>query len=242
MRALALAFLLLASVPLFAGTPKYLWGEVTLPEGALAGLPARAQTLGIPSLTYTQDGPYFTGVKDEAELLAGETYLIYDPPYFLLCLQTGSTRAVLRGSGRAQLIAGGVSDVLIPPPEGFFELLSELGLLPEGETIELVAKDVPLKLPPPPEGSRLDPVLWALVNHPDWIGFSRDYALERVGLRVRVVVEKEGELSERFEPYILSSSDGLAELLVPIPLLPALGGDPAVREVRPPYLPHPAEG
>ena len=132
--------------------------------------------------------------------------------------------------------------MLVAPPESFFDLLSALGLLPQGQTIELVAKDVPLKLPRPPEGSKLDPVLWALAGHPDWIGFARDYALERVGLRVRVVVEKVGELSDQFEPYILSSSDGLAELMVPIPLLPALGEDPAARTVRPPYIPHPAEG
>ena len=242
MRVIALAFLLLAAVPLFGETPKYLLGEVTVPEGALAELPARAEALGIPSLIYTQAGPQLAGVQDESELLAAETYLIYDPPYFLLSLQTDSTRAVLRGSERAQLIAGGGSDVLVPPPESFFELLATLGLLPQGQTIELKVEDVPLKLPRTPEGSKLDPVLWALVNHPDWVGFARDYALERVGLRVRVVVEKEGELSELFEPYITSSSDGLAELLLPIPLLPDLGMDPAARSVRPPYVPHPAEG
>ena len=242
MRAIVLAVLLLASFPLFGETPKYLLGEVTLPQGALAELPARAEALGIPSLIYTQTGPQFKGVQDESELLAADTYLIYDPPYFLLSQQTDSTRVVLRGKETAQLIAGGVSDVLFAPPESFFELLSALGLLPQGETIELVAKEVPLKLPRPPQGSKLDPVLWALVEHPDWIGFARDYALERVGLRVRVVVEKAGELSDQFEPYILSSSDGLAELMVPIPLLPQLGEDPAARAVRPPYVPHPAEG
>lgn len=239
---LTLAILLLASFPLFGETPKYLLGEVTLPQGALGELPARAEALGIPSLIYTQAGPQFVGVKDESELLAAETYLIYDPPYFLLSLQTDSTRAVLRGSEQAEMITGGRTDVLVPPPESFFDLLAALGLLPEGQTIELEAKDVPLKLPRTPEGSKLDPVLWALVGHPDWIGFARDYALERVGLRVRVVVEKQGELAASFEPYIVSSSDGLAELLLPIPLLSALGEDPAARAVRPPYIPHPAEG
>jgi len=140
------------------------------------------------------------------------------------------------------LIAGGSTDALIPPPESFFDLLVTLGLLPQGETIELEAQDVPLKLPRPPQGSKLDPVLWALVGHPDWIGFARDYGLERVGIRVRVVVEKEGVLCAAFEPYIVSSSDGLAELLLPIPLLPQLRTDPAARAVRPPYIPHPAEG
>jgi len=70
MRALTLAFLVLASFPLYGEAPKYLVGEVTLPEGALAELPARAEALGIPSLIHTQDGPQFIGVQDEPELLA----------------------------------------------------------------------------------------------------------------------------------------------------------------------------
>jgi len=223
-------------------TPKYLIGELTLPEGALEGPPQRAEALGIPTEVWTPAGPQITGAEDEEELLAADAYLIVDGPYFLLTVQTASGRAILRGGETAVLIAGGSTDALTPPPPEFFDLLAELGLLPQGETIEMCEKDVPLKLPRPPAGSALDPVLWALVNHPDWIGFARDYGLERVGIRVRVVVEKEGQLPEAFEPYVQSSSDGMAELLVPIPLLPSLGEAAGVLSVRPPYIPHPAEG
>ena len=244
MRALA-TFLLLAAFPLtsIGETPEYLMAEVTLPEGAVQTLSARAQELGIPVLAWTEAGPQLYGVQSQAELTSTERFLIYDPPYFLLSVQTPSGRAVLRGSGtQAQLIVGGGTDVLQPPPPECIQLLDELGLTPQGETIELQAYEVPLKLPRVPEGSALDPVLWAIINHPDWLGFARDYGLELSGLRVRVVVEKEGELAAMFEPYITSSSDGMAELLVPIPLLPELGTDPAAKSVRPPYVPHPAGG
>jgi len=243
MRRLAI-LLMVAAFPLISTgeTPKYLMAEVTLPEEGVQTLSARAQALGIPTLDWTEAGPRLYGVQSEAELLAAERFLIYDPPFFLLSVQTSSGRAVLRGEGtQAQLIVDG-SDLLVPPPPEFFELLDELGLTPQGETIELQVYEVPLKLPRVPEGSSLDPVLWALVNHPDWLGFARDYGLELAGLRVRVVVEKQGELAAELEPYIVSSSDGLAELLVPIPLLPTLGTDPAAKSVRPPYVPHPAEG
>lgn len=243
MRVLAL-LLLVAAFPLgsVGETPKYLLAEVTLAEGALQTLPARAQELGLPTLVW-RDGPEFFGVQTEAELLASDRFLIYDPPYFLLSVQTPSGRAVLRGQGtQAQLIVGGGTDVLLPPPQEFFSLLDALGLTPQEETIELQVHEVPLKLPRGPEGLALDPVLWALVNHPDWLGFARDYGLELSGIRVRVTAEVEGQLAQKFEPHIASSSDGLVELLVPIPLLPELGADPAAKSVRPPYVPHPAGG
>ena len=99
-----------------------------------------------------------------------------------------------------------------------------------------------MKLPRAPEGVRLDPTLWALVQHPDWFGAARDFGLERRGLRVLVVAEASGTLAEALEPYVVSSTERLMEILIPIPLLPELGQDPAVTMVRPPYVPHPARG
>lgn len=236
-----LGMLVWGSAMAFGGT-NYLWGEISVPQGALEGLGKRAESLGIPTAVWTEEGLSFTGVADEAELLAGELWLYWDGPYFMLGSQTSSGRVFLRGGpDRAELIVQGDGALSRPTPE-FFELLISLGLFPRGTTVELELRDVPLKLPKPPEGMSLDPVLWALVGHPDWFGFARDYGLLRVGLRVRVVAEVEGRLALSFEPYIQSSSDNLCELLLPIPLLPELGQDPAVRYARPPHVPYPAEG
>ncbi|MGC9530336.1 MAG: hypothetical protein ACP5G2_07020 [Candidatus Bipolaricaulaceae bacterium] len=244
MRSLSLAVVGITALAMvaLADVPQYLVGPLTLPEGAVQSLPERAQALEIPFGKWTADGLVITGAEDETELLAGRVYLLLDGDFFLLAMQSPAGRTAVRGSQQATLIAGGDTDVLVVPPQAFFELLDQLGLLPAAETIELESRDVPLKLPRAPEGSALDSVLWALVQHPNWIGFARDYGLQRVGLRVRVVAETQGQLAARFEPYIQSSSDGLTELLIPIPLLPALGEDPAASAVRPPYLPHPAAG
>lgn len=234
----------LLACPLPAGPPTYLRAEVSFGEGVVAGLLAQTQSLTLPTMSWTVAGPQFFGVQSEPELLAQETFLILDFPFFYLASQTESGLAVLRGDEReGELIVMGVGGNL-PPAQfvsDFLTLLTQLGLLPEEDyTLQFQEIEVPLKLPPPPEGSALDPVLWGLVGHPDWLGFARDYGLQLIGLRVRVVVEKEGQLASQFEPYIFASTDGLAELILPIPLLVALGQDPAARLVRPPYVPHPA--
>ncbi|MCR4392250.1 MAG: hypothetical protein NUV94_05625 [Candidatus Acetothermia bacterium] len=242
----AMAFLAVA-VTLGAGigvgeTPHYLWGEIRVPEGAVQTLSVRAGALGIPTAVWTEAGLTVAGAADEAAMLAEGAYLYVDGPCFLLAVDSTGERAVLRGTAaQAELIVGGTGDVLYSPPSAFLALAGELGLLPTC-SVELQVKEVPLKLPRPPEGMKLDPVLWALVGHPDWLGFARDYALDRVGIRVRVVAQVAGALAAEFEPYIQSSSGALVELLIPIPLLPDLGRDPAVEIVRPPYVPHPAGG
>jgi len=239
--AAVIAFVLGFGLGGLAETPSYLWGEVDVPEGAVAGLATRAEELGLACAVWTEEGLRFVGAGDEAELRASGAYLYLDGPAFLVAVETPTERAVLRGRGSsAELIVWTGTDVISPPGASFFDLLRALGLLGEGWMVTLTVKTVPLKLPRVPEGVRLDPVLWALAGHPDWFGAARDYGLERVGLRVRVVAEASGALAEGLEPYVLSSTETLMDLLIPIPLLVDLARDPAVRYVRPPLTPYPA--
>ncbi len=222
-------------------TPSYLWSEVELPDGALDGLAARIQSESVP-LGMWQDGQLtFTGAENQQELEASPQYAYLDGDVYYIIVQSGADRAVLRGRrtrGELISIANGTPPGL---PGKFLELTDRLELLPE-MCLELELRQVPLKLPRSPEDVRLDALLWGLVNHPDWLGFARDHGLQREGLRVRVVAELEGDLDQVFEPYIHSSTERLAELLIPIPYLPDLGRDPAVRLVRLPHTPYPAEG
>jgi len=222
--------------------PRYLWGEVAVPEGAVQTLSARAESLGIATATWTDGNLVVIGAADEEELLAGETYLYMDGEFFLLSVDRAGERATLRGDAHTAEMIVWATDGMVPPSGAFLELAQGLGLLPHDGTINLAVKELPLKLPRGPEGVRLDPTLWALTMHPDWFGAARDFGLERLGLRVRVVAEASGALAEALEPYVLSSTGRLMELLIPIPLLPDLGRDPAVKLVRPPYVPHPAGG
>lgn len=217
--------------------PTYLYAELSLPEEVLVALPQRAQSEGIPFAVAGVEGVLcFTGADSEETLLSMSSYLYLDGPFFLLGVEQGDGKAFLRGeAGAAALITLGDPAVL----PRLAELMDRLGLLPEGTQVELSPVEVSLKLPAPPPGVRLDPVLWGLLISPDWFAFARDYGIERVGLRVRVVAEVEGMLPEEYEPYIQSSSDGLVELLLPIPLLDDLAQEEAVAKVRLPHKPHP---
>ncbi len=231
------SWLLLAAL-LWTGTAWgqnwYLWGQFTLPPGAVDALPEKVQTLELPFAQATDEGLAFTAVSNETELLQAGRFLYLDGPFFLLGVDVPGERALLRGSQtQAELI------VWTTEAAHLLELAQRLGLLPPECALGLEVREVPLKLPRAPEGVKLDSVLWALVVHPDWIAFARDYGIERQGLRVRVVAEVTGPLSEAFEPYIASSSAQLVELLMPIPLLPDLGREPSVKLVRLPYVPHP---
>ena len=222
--------------------PTYLWAPCQVPLEAFSALPERAQTLTIPIARFLPEtgALEFIGAADETELLSENAFLYLDGDFFLLGIREGTWTTILRGKpDSAELVIFGTGS---PEILSSFAILEALGLLPWGEVIELSEKTVPLKLPAPPEGLKLDPILWALVGHPDWFAFSRDYGLERAGIRVRVVAELQGSLSQDFEGFIRSSTDSLAELLIPIPLLPELGKDPAVKLVRPPFVPHPLGG
>jgi len=222
--------------------PTYLWAPCQIPTEAFSALPEHAQTLSIPIARFLPEkgALEFLGATDEIELLSGNAFLYLDGDFFLLGIREGAWITILRGKPEAAelvIFGSGALETL-----SSFAILEALGLLPAGAAIELSEKTVPLKLPASPAGVKLDPILWTLVGHPDWFSFARDYGLERAGIRVRVVAELRGPLSPAFEGYIRSSTNSLAELLIPIPLLPELGKDPAVQLVRPPHVPHPIGG
>lgn len=241
-----LLIMLLSAILWTAGSagpmPSYLWGAFTLPEGAGDDLVPRIQTEGIPVALWAEGALAFHGVEDEQELRAAERYAYVDGKVLLIAEQTAGLTTILRGRlPQAELIAFTDGTVAGPSPD-FVALLESLELLPVECSVDLVLRELPLKLPRVPEELRLDPVLWALTEHPDWVSFARDQGLERVGLRVRVVAEVTGALDPAFEPFVQSASERLVELLLPIPYLSDLGADPAVRVARPPYTPYPAEG
>lgn len=221
--------------PYFAAT----WA---LAPEAWTALPNRAPLVGIPVARFTPEigGLAFSGVENEGELLGQNAYLYLDGDFFLLGIREGEWTTTLRGSrDSAELVILGPG---APEALSSLAILEALGLLPAEGLIALSQKEVPRKPPAPPKGVKLDPVLWALVSHPDWLGFAQAQGLERIGIRVRVVAELSAPLAAAWEPYIRSSTEKLAELLLPIPLLPVLGQDPAVKLVRPPYTPVPAGG
>lgn len=122
--------------------------------------------------------------------------------------------------------------------------LTQLAIL-SNPTLPLTAEELTVvpgvKPPKPPEGVRLDSVLYALMLMPDWYEFAPQYKLELWGLRVRVIVElvsPEAQLAPTHNILIEARSpSGLMRVLVPIHHLVRLASDPAVKFVRPPYQP-----
>lgn len=98
-----------------------------------------------------------------------------------------------------------------------------------------------VKPPKPPDGVRLDSILYGLMLMPDWYDFAPQYRLELWGLRVRVIVElisPDAQLALGHNLIIEARSpSGLMRVLVPIHQLVQLGSDPAVKLVRPPFQP-----
>ncbi|MCS7197775.1 MAG: hypothetical protein NZ930_03730 [Candidatus Bipolaricaulota bacterium] len=136
---------------------------------------------------------------------------------------TASASAILDEIGRRLAKLSVVSDPVLPL------LVEELTVVPG------------VKPPKPPEGVRLDPVLYALMLMPDWYEFAPQQRLELWGLRVRVIVElisPEAQLAPNHNILVEARSpSGLLRVLVPIHQLVRLASDPAVKFVRPPYQP-----
>jgi len=128
-----------------------------------------------------------------------------------------------------------VTDVLIP--------LQEMGVV--GEEVDMEYKTFvlnPEKSEAAPAGVAIDSNLYNLMIAPDWLTAAEEKGLARTGLRVSVVAEKvpAGAVPDQFKTYVVSETDTLAKLLLPIEDLVSLASDSAIGYVRPPYQPQPA--
>jgi len=128
-----------------------------------------------------------------------------------------------------------VSDVLVP--------LQEMGIV--GEEVDMEYRMFvlnPDKSEAPPAGVAIDSNLYNLMIAPDWFTAAEEMNVARTGLCVSVVAEKvpTGAIPESLKPYVVSETDALAKLLLPIEELLSLASDSAIGYLRPPYKPQPA--
>jgi len=186
-------------------------------------------------------------LTDESEeiLLDADALLYVDHSWFLLQM------------------AGQDLDYVVRPAEvGYTLLLSPHRDLPQGETllavlgelqqIGIVGEEVQMewegafpkgtdKSPEHPDGVAIDSALYGLTIAEDWFAAAASQDLTRVGLHVEVVAEKlpGAAIPVAFQANIVSETDELAKLLIPIHRLVELAGSNAVSYVRPPYQPYP---
>ncbi len=184
--------------------------------------------------------------EPEAVLLDADSLLYVDQSLFLLQIAGEDLDYVVRPT------EGGYALLLIPHrdlPQGetLISVLNELqqmGIV--GEEVQMEWVDAfpkkADKAPKPPEGVAIDSDLYGLAVAADWFSTAASRGLTRVGLRVEVVAEKlPGEtIPAAYQSYIVSETEELAKLLVPIHRLVGLAKSSAIGYVRPPYQPHPA--
>lgn len=181
----------------------------------------------------------------ESDLIDASSLLYVDGDRFLLHMSKPSFNYEVRPSATGYLIVlvphqdltadDLVNQILIP--------LQQMGIV--GEEVDMEYKTFvlnPDKTPPPPAGVAIDSNLYDLATAPDWFAAANDKGINRTGLRVEIVAEKVpgGSVPETFQPYVVSETDTLAKLLLPIEDLVSLARSASIGYVRPPYQPQPA--
>jgi len=123
--------------------------------------------------------------------------------------------------------------------------LLQLGVICKCKPISLAFE--PLVFPQeklaPPEGVKIDSLLYKLTQAPDWHEFAETNGFELYGLRVKVIIElvsPEEKLQGDYKLIVEATSDSLIRARVLINELVILAKDPAVKFVRLPYKPEPA--
>jgi len=183
--------------------------------------------------------------ESESDLIGAPSLLYVDGERFLLRVQADEFDYEVRpGEKGYDLVlvphqdmtaSNLVSDVLVP--------LQEMGIV--GEEVDMEYRMfvlTPDKSEASPVGVAIDSNLYNLMIAPDWLAAATKLSLARTGLRVSAIAEKvpAGVIPEQLAPYVVSETETLAKLLLPIEDLVELASDSAVGYVRPPYQPQPA--
>ena len=210
-------------------------------------LSAAVQSDGFTVVRYDEDvaSVYRSGELTSltgAEALASNRLLVLDGSRYLLRAEEADYTYTLRPASQ------GLELVLSPAVDMSYDALlqvlfelQELGLIgaevdfayPEG-----YVRDA-LKGPAPPAGLRIDSDLYGLMVAEDWFAFAGVKSISLVGLRVEVVAEVQpgALIPAQFFQYVVSESESLVELLLPIEQIAALAGSSEVALVRQAYQP-----
>ena len=254
---IASGLLLLLGVAVGAGTEESLFspgnyylisiGAVT---GEVTSLIQTGQESGFTVIVLGDSGvSAYRGIQQtqetETDLISAASLLYVDRDRFLLRVQGAEFDYEVRpGEKGYDLVliphqdmteSDLVTDVLIP--------LQEMGVV--GEEVDMEYKTFvlnPEKSEAAPAGVAIDSNLYNLMIAPDWLTAAEEKGLARTGLGVSVVAEKvpAGVVPDQFKTYVVSETDTLAKLLLPIEDLVSLASDSSIGYVRPPYQPQPA--
>lgn len=208
------------------------------------------QANGFTALLYDGNDVSVRRAGELADLPAEAVYadlnlLIVDADRFSLAAGAGTYSYVVRPSEFGY-------ELVVSPLQDIDDVATLVAIVTDLQFMEVLGSDVTIDLsqlasferdslkgPPPPVGVAIDSTLYALTIAEDRSEHASTHDLRIVGLRVEVVAEKVpgGSLAERFDPYVISETEQLAKLVLPIDLLLPLAKSLNVGYVRPPYQP-----
>ncbi|MDD4903801.1 MAG: hypothetical protein PHV11_09405 [Candidatus Bipolaricaulis sp.] len=176
-------------------------------------------------------------------LLAEDHVLVLDGDRFLLHSQISGVSYSLRpAAGAMELVVSAAEET--PTLDALAAIIADLQAMGiPAMNIDLASSQsfsaTSLKGPAVPTGIALDPALYDLVVAADWFAYAASKGIRLSGLRIEVVMEKVagGAVPAAFVPFVISETDRLAKLILPVDQLVALAKDGAVGYVRLPLQP-----
>jgi hypothetical protein len=178
-----------------------------------------------------------------SSLLVESRVLVVDGERFVLhSVVAGVAYALRPAVGGAELVISPTQEIpVIDALAAVFSELQTLGILGlaiDLESVQSFPADS-LKGPAVPVGIALDSVLYDLVVARDWFAYADAKGIVLFGLEIEVVAEKlaGAAFPAAFVPYIVSETDRLAKLVLPIDQLVPLAKESAIGYVRLPLQP-----
>ncbi len=180
---------------------------------------------------------------DVAALLAEDHVLVLDGDRFVLHSKLPGVLYSLRpeANGMELVVSTAQETPAFDALSAIFEELQGLGIL--GMDIDLEAAQsfsaTSLKGPAAPPGVALDSALYDLVVARDWFSYATEKGVPLLGLRIEVVAELAAGATfpVAFAPYVVSETDRLRKLVLPIDQLVPLAKEGAIGYVRLPLHP-----
>ncbi len=184
-----------------------------------------------------------TAQGDLNALLAEDHVLVLDGDRFLLHAALSGVSYTLRpAAGAMELVVSAAEET--PTLEALAAIIADLQALGiPAMNIDLASSQsfsaTSLKGPAVPPGIALDSTLYDLVVAADWFAYAASKGIRLSGLRIEVVMEKVAgsAFPSAFVPFLISETDRLAKLILPIDQLLPLAKDSAVGSVRLPLQP-----
>lgn len=181
----------------------------------------------------------------EQMLLSADHLLVLDGDRFYLRVNGPALSYAIRpaGAGLELVVSPKTSTDLVDALTSIFVELQDVAI--DGMNIDLDGYRTiirnPLKGPAEPQDlvTKLDYALYGLVAAEDWFAYASQKGLALLGLRIEVVVEKipGASLPADFRDSVISETEQLASLILPIDQLASLARSTGVGYVRLPYVP-----